>query len=167
MPKLGCINVHGSLLPKYRGAAPIQWSICNGDSKTGITTMLMNEGMDTGDMLLKAETPIKLLDNAYEIAATLASLGADLLLETLFKLEKQEITPIPQDESQATYARLIDKSDFIIDWSHSAIAIHNRVRGFYPNCTAQLQGQKLKIIATVPVDSDHIEQLPAEYEIFS
>lgn len=165
MPRLGCINVHGSLLPAYRGAAPIQWSIVNGDSKTGITTMLMNEGMDTGDMLLKAETPINLLDNAYDLAATLANQGADLLIETLLKLDAKEIKPISQDEEKATYARLIDKSDFLIDWNNSAIAIHNRVRGFFPNCVATLQDKNLKITATVPITPDYILQLPAAYDI--
>ncbi|MGL5833834.1 MAG: methionyl-tRNA formyltransferase [Waterburya sp.] len=163
MPKLGCINVHGSLLPQYRGAAPIQWSIVNGDRTTGITTMLMDVGMDTGDMLLKAETEIKLLDNAYDLAATLATQGADLLLDTLFKLQQQAIKPIPQDNNQATYARLIDKADFALDWSKSAIEIHNQVRGFFPNCVASLQGQKLKIIATVPLTDSTIDELPEVY----
>ncbi len=163
MPKLGCINVHGSLLPQYRGAAPIQWSIVNGDRRTGITTMLMDKGMDTGDMLLKVETEIKLLDNAHDLAVTLASQGADLLLETLFKLEQQTITPTPQDDAQATYARLIDKSDFIIDWSKSALDIHNQVRGFFPNCFATLEDKKLKISATVPITETTIEELPEEY----
>jgi methionyl-tRNA formyltransferase len=167
MPKLGCINVHGSLLPQYRGAAPIQWSICNGDTKTGITTMLMDRGMDTGDMLLKTETPIQLLDNAHQVAATLASQGASLLIETLFKLEKQQIQPIPQDDSLATYARLIDKSDFLIDWSLSNIAIHDRVRGFYPNCVARLQDKNLKIMETVPVGEVYFPQLPPEFNILS
>lgn len=163
MPKLGCINVHGSLLPSYRGAAPIQWSIVNGDRITGITTMLMDVGMDTGDMLLKAETEIGLLDNAHDLAVTLASQGADLLLETLFKLEQQAITPIPQDDSQATYARLITGSDFALDWSKSAIAIHNQVRGFFPNCFATLEAKRLKIIATVPITKNTIDSLPEEY----
>ena len=131
LPRLGCINVHGSLLPQYRGAAPIQWSIANGDRTTGITTMLMDVGMDTGDMLLKTETEIGLLDNALDLAVTLSNQGADLLLETLLKLE-QAITPIPQDDDRATYARLIEKSDFAIDWSNKAIDIHNQVRGFFP-----------------------------------
>jgi methionyl-tRNA formyltransferase len=163
LPKLGCINVHGSLLPKYRGAAPIQWSIVNGDRTTGITTMLMDVGMDTGDMLLKVETEIKLLDNVHDLAITLANQGADLLLETLFKLEQQAITPIPQDHNQASYARLIDKADFALDWSKSAIAIHNQVRGFFPNCYATLVDQKLKISATVPITQDTINDLPTEY----
>ncbi|MEO0835445.1 MAG: methionyl-tRNA formyltransferase [Cyanobacteria bacterium J06642_3] len=163
MPRLGCINVHGSLLPQYRGAAPIQWSIVNGDRTTGITTMLMDVGMDTGDMLLKAETEIGLLDNAHDLAIKLAAQGADLLLDTLFKLEQDAITPIPQDETQATYARLIDKSDFALDWSKSAIAIHNQVRGFFPNCFAMLDGKKLKISSTVPITQDTIDDLTAEY----
>jgi methionyl-tRNA formyltransferase len=163
LPKLGCINVHGSLLPKYRGAAPIQWSIVNGDRTTGITTMLMDVGMDTGDMLLKAETEIKLLDNVHDLAITLANQGADLLLETLFKLEQQAITPKPQDHNQASYARLIDKADFALDWSKSAIAIHNQVRGFFPNCYATLAAQKLKISATVPITQETINDLPPEY----
>lgn len=163
MPKLGCINVHGSLLPKYRGAAPIQWSIVNGDRTTGITTMLMDIGMDTGDMLLKAETKINLLDNAHDLAVNLANQGADLLLETLFKLEQQAIIPTPQDDNQASYARLIDKADFAIDWSKSAIALHNQVRGFFPNCYATLADKTLKISATVPITQNTINDLPAEY----
>ncbi|MEB3335835.1 MAG: methionyl-tRNA formyltransferase, partial [Leptolyngbyaceae bacterium] len=107
MPKLGCINAHGSLLPKYRGAAPIQWSLYHGEAETGITTMLMDAGMDTGPMLLKASTPIGLLDQAQELAQRLAALSADLLVETLLKLEQQTIQPIPQDPDQATYAPLI------------------------------------------------------------
>jgi len=165
MPKLGCINVHGSILPKYRGAAPIQWSIYNGETETGITTMLMDEGMDTGDMLLKAYTPIGLLDNAYQLAATLAELGADLAIETLLKLEKQELTPIPQDNSQATYAPLIKKSDYAIDWSRTAFEIHNQIRGFFPNCVATFRDRSLKILATVPLGETYLPQLPVELQI--
>ena len=163
MAQLGCINVHGSLLPQYRGAAPIQWSIINGDRTTGITTMLMDVGMDTGDMLLKAETEIGLLDNAHDLAVTLSSQGADLLLETLFQLERKAITPTPQDENQANYARLIEKSDFAIDWSKSAIDIHNQVRGFFPNCFAVLGDKKLKISATIPIAENMTARLPEEY----
>ena len=130
MPKLGCINVHGSILPKYRGAAPIQWCIYNGEKETGIVTMLMDAGMDTGAMLLKATTPIALLDNAQNVAERLATIGADLLVETVFKLERQEIELIPQDNSQATYAPLIKKQDYELDWSKSAIQLHNQIRGF-------------------------------------
>jgi methionyl-tRNA formyltransferase len=165
MPELGCINVHGSILPKYRGAAPIQWSIYNGETETGITTMLMDEGMDTGDMLLKAYTPIGLLDNAYQLAATLAELGADLAIETLLKLEKQELTPIPQDNSQATYAPLIQKFDYAIDWSRTALQIHNQIRGFFPNCVATFRDRSLKILATVPLGETYLPQLPVELQI--
>lgn len=164
IPKLGCINVHGSILPKYRGAAPIQWSICNGDRETGITTMLMNEGMDTGDMLLKAYTPIELLDNAQQIAAKLANLGADLLAETLQKLNAKKIRSIPQNDSDATYARLIHKFDYVIDWSSPAIEIHNRVRGFFPNCLTSFQGKTLKIMATVPLGEAYFSEFPPELQ---
>jgi methionyl-tRNA formyltransferase len=160
MPKLGCINVHGSILPQYRGAAPIQWSIYNGEKETGITTMLMDRGMDTGDMLLKATIPIQLLDNAQVLAEKLAITGADLLIETLYKLERQEVTPIPQDHTAATYASLIQKPDYNLDWGQSSIQLHNQIRGFYPNCTATFRNQALKITATVPLDSAYIHELP-------
>lgn len=164
MPKLGCINVHGSILPKYRGAAPIQWCLYHGETETGITTMLMDAGMDTGAMLLNAQTPIQLLNNAQDLANTLANLGADLLRETLLKLEQQRIQPIPQDGVQATYAPLIKKQDYLLDWSRSAIALHNQVRGFFPNCTATLGSQSLKIIATAPIGDACKTQLPPELQ---
>jgi methionyl-tRNA formyltransferase len=160
MPKLGCINVHGSILPQYRGAAPIQWSIYNGEKETGITTMLMDRGMDTGDMLLKATIPIQLLDNAQVLAEKLAITGADLLIETLYKLERQEVTPIPQDHTAATYASLIQKPDYNLDWGQSSIQLHNQIRGFYPNCTATFRNQALKITATVPLEDAYIHELP-------
>ncbi|MGK7951325.1 MAG: methionyl-tRNA formyltransferase [Xenococcaceae cyanobacterium] len=165
MPKLGCINVHGSILPKYRGAAPIQWSLYKGEERTGITTMLMDEGMDTGDMLLKTEIPIGLLDNAHQIANSLAHKGADLLIETLLQLEKQEIQPIPQIDSEATYAPLIQKADYLLDWSRSAIELHNQIRGFYPNCVAKWQEKTLKITETVPLVEEYLDRLPAELNI--
>ncbi|NQZ65326.1 methionyl-tRNA formyltransferase, partial [Crocosphaera sp.] len=164
MPKLGCINVHGSILPEYRGAAPIQWSICDGEKETGITTMLMDAGMDTGAMLLTATTPIGLLDNAHDVAVRLAAIGADLLLETLLKLETGESVPIPQDNASATYASLIKKEDYQLNWSQSAIAIHNRVRGLYPNCVTSFRNQNLKIIATRPLGSAYWDQLPPELQ---
>lgn len=162
MPKLGCINVHGSILPKYRGAAPIQWCLHNGERETGITTMLMDAGMDTGAMLLKAYTPIELLDNADQLSQTLSSLGADLLVETLLKLANSEIQPIPQDSSEATYAPLIKKKNYSLDWSLRAIDLHNQIRGFFPNCVAQYEQQMLKISSTVPIGSEYILQLPPE-----
>ncbi|MBD2627352.1 methionyl-tRNA formyltransferase [Trichormus variabilis] len=164
MPKLGCINVHGSILPQYRGAAPIQWCLYHGEKETGITTMLMDTGMDTGDMLLKATIPIQLLDNAQILADQLEVIGADLLVETLLKLERQEIEPIPQDNSAATYASLIQKQDYNLDWSKTAIQLHNQIRGFYPNCITTFRNQALKITATVPLDSAYIHELPPELQ---
>lgn len=154
MPRLGCINGHGSLLPRYRGAAPIQWCLYHGESETGITTMLMDAGMDTGAMLLKAVTPIALFDNAVDLAKTLAAITADLIVETLLGLDKGGIQPIPQDNQQATYAPLIRKEDYGLDWTKGAIALHNQVRGFYPNCVTPFREQPLKVTATVPLNGD-------------
>ncbi len=161
MPKLGCINVHGSILPKYRGAAPIQWCIYHGESETGITTMLMDAGMDTGPMLLKATTPIERWDNAQDLADKLAVIGAELLLETLLKLEHQEIQPLSQDDASATYAPLIKKPDYQLDWNRSAIALHNQVRGFFPNCATTFRTQALKVTSTAPLDPDFWTDMPA------
>lgn len=163
MPKLGCINGHGSILPKYRGAAPIQWCLHDGETRTGMTTMLMDAGMDTGAMLLIGEVDIDLLENAWDLAAKLAELGADLMVETLLKLRLQEIQPIAQDNDRATYAPLIQKEDYRLDWSKSAIDLHNQIRGFYPNCLAEFRGKSIKILATVPLDVAVWEQLPAEF----
>ncbi|UBF25838.1 methionyl-tRNA formyltransferase [Kovacikia minuta CCNUW1] len=162
MPRMGCINAHGSILPKYRGAAPIQWSVYQGETETGITTMLMDAGMDTGPMLLKAKTPIALLENFSELAARLATLGADLLVETLLKLQQQAIQPIPQNNAEATYAPLIKKEDYRLDWTKSAIALHNQVRGFFPNCSATFRTDPLKITATAPLGPAYWSVLPAE-----
>lgn len=162
MPKLGCINVHGSILPKYRGAAPIQWSIYNGESITGITTMMMDEGMDTGNMLLVATTEIFLLDNAQQLAMTLSQQGGDLLIKTLLELEN--ISPIPQNEEEATYAPPIQKTDYQLDWHKSAIALHNQVRAFFPNCFISWREKQLKIIATMPLKEAYTSQLPLQVQ---
>jgi methionyl-tRNA formyltransferase len=146
MPKLGCVNVHGSLLPAYRGAAPIQWAIANGETETGVTTMLMDEGMDTGAILLQAKLPIGPEQTSLELAPQLAQLGAELLVETLLKLEKGELTPIPQDGSRATYAPLLKKQDFHLDWQRPAQALHNQIRAFSPNCFTGIEGQRIKIV---------------------
>ncbi|MBW4520539.1 MAG: methionyl-tRNA formyltransferase [Scytolyngbya sp. HA4215-MV1] len=163
MPRLGCINAHGSILPAYRGAAPIQWSLYRGEAETGITTMLMNAGMDTGPMLLKALTPIALLDNAHTLAERLSALSADLLVETLLKLGQQTVQPEPQDDTQATYAPLIQKSNYWLDWSRPAIALHNQIRGFFPNCLTGLRGDGLKVIASLPLDAEALASLPSEF----
>jgi methionyl-tRNA formyltransferase len=126
----GIINVHASLLPKYRGAGPVQWAIVNGESRTGVTTMRIDAGLDTGDMLLKAETDIGPEENALELGSRLAVLGAGLLVETLAGLDR--IVPEKQDSSQATWAPLLKKEDGRLDWSQPAQAIHNRIRGLQP-----------------------------------
>lgn len=163
MPRLGCINCHGSILPKYRGAAPIQWSLYHGETETGVTTMLMDAGMDTGPILLKSDVAVKLLDNAQAIATILSDIGADLLIETLQKLERQEIQPMPQS-SQATYAPLIRKQDYQLNWSRSAMQLHNQIRGFFPNCVALFRDVPLKITASAPLGPDW-SLLPPELQV--
>ncbi len=162
LPKSGCINVHGSLLPQYRGAAPIQRCLTDGVTRTGITTMLMDAGMDTGAMLLKYETPIDLFDNADRFAAKLAVEGARLLVETIHNLDR--ITPTPQEQSAATFAPPIQKSEYSIDWSRSNLAIHNQIRGFYPSCVATFRAQPLKVMATAPLGAEFAEHLPPELQ---
>ncbi len=129
---VGIINVHASLLPKYRGAGPIQWAIVNGETRTGVTTMQIDAGLDTGAMLLKRETEIAPGENAVELGSRLAVMGADLLVETLRGLEAGAIIPEKQDDQQATWAPLLKKEDGLIDWTQPAGAIHNRVRGLQP-----------------------------------
>ena len=162
IPSEGCINVHGSILPKYRGAAPIQWCLYNGESQTGITTMLMDAGMDTGAMLMKATTPVDLLDNAYDLGKKLALMGADLLVETLLKLQQKEIQAVEQNDSEATYASLIKKEDYQLDWSISAWQLHNQIRGFYPNCNTTFREQQLKITVTIPLCNNFDGEIPLE-----
>ena len=152
MPKYGCINVHGSLLPKYRGAAPIQWAIANGESITGITTMQMDAGIDTGAMLLKAELEILPEDNTDTLSMKLANLGADLLIDTLRRLET--ITPEPQDDALSCYSPMIGREDWELDWKREAIALHNRIRAFYPNCYTDFREQRLKITKTEVISED-------------
>ncbi len=164
MPRLGCINGHGSLLPAYRGAAPIQWCIVNGERETGMTTMLMDAGMDTGAMLLKSHLSIGLLDNFFQVAAALADQCADLLVATLKGLDADTLTPEPQQEALATYAPLIQKEDYGLNWGKAAIALHNQIRGFYPNCMTQFRGQSLKVTATIPLGAAYWPQLPPAWE---
>ncbi|NET08668.1 MAG: methionyl-tRNA formyltransferase [Merismopedia sp. SIO2A8] len=161
MPRLGCINGHGSILPQYRGAAPIQWSLVHGQSETGITTMLMDVGMDTGPMLLKRTIPIGWLDTTLGLAKVLSVLSAELLVETLQGLEQGSIQPIPQDDNKATYAPLIKKDDYELDWSQSAIALHNKIRGFAPNCTTTFRKTALKIKASLPIHPTIADELIA------
>jgi methionyl-tRNA formyltransferase len=132
LPPRGCINVHGSLLPKYRGAGPIQWAIINGETETGITTMLMDVGMDTGAMLLQEAISIMPDDTAGTLSPRLAELGGRLLAETIVRLKAGTLVPQPQDASQATLAPLLTKEDGAIDWTLPATALANRVRGLSP-----------------------------------
>jgi len=145
---LGIINVHASLLPKYRGAGPVQWAIVNGETRTGVTTMRIDAGLDTGDMLLKAETEIGPEENAIELGRRLAAMGAGLLVEALGRL--QEIVPERQDAAQASYAPLLKKEDGAIDWSRAASAIHNQVRGMqpWPGARTTFRGQTLNVWKT-------------------
>lgn len=149
-PKYGCVNIHGSLLPKYRGAAPIQQSVLNGDKVTGITTMLMDVGLDTGDILLTEETEIGENETSGELFDRLAVLGGELILKTLSALEKGEITPKKQDESIATHTSKIDKSLCPIDFSKSALEVHNKVRGLnpWPVATTKICGKNVKVYST-------------------
>ena len=165
MPKLGCVNAHGSILPEYRGAAPIQWCLYHGATQTGVTTMLMDAGMDTGPMLMEDTVAIGLTDNAWDVAGKLSDLSASLLLITLQKLQQQMIRPIPQEESQATYAPLIQKADYVLDWTRSAKALHDQVRGFYPNCVSEFRGKGLKAIATFPMGAAFWPELPEKLKV--
>ncbi len=143
LPRLGWINLHASLLPKYRGAAPINWAIANGETRTGLTTMQIDAGLDTGPTLLTFETPIGPDETAPELAARLADAGAPLVVETLRQLDRGEIAPAPQDNAQATYAPPLKKEDGRIDWSLPAPQIHNRMRGFapWPGAFTQFRGK--------------------------
>lgn len=132
VPRHFCLNLHASLLPKYRGAAPINRAIINGERETGVATMKMDAGMDTGDILLTRAVPIKDSDNAQTLHDTLAAAGADLVLETVRRLERGALSPTPQDHSQATYAAKLKKEDGLICWNKSAVQIRNLVRGLEP-----------------------------------
>jgi methionyl-tRNA formyltransferase len=146
-PQFGCVNVHSSLLPKLRGAAPIHWAIANGETETGVTIMQMDEGLDTGAMLLQGHTPIGKDERTPELTARLATLGASLLVKTLSKLERGEVQPIPQNNDEATYAPLLKREDGLVDWTLTATQIRNRMRGFtpFPGCYTSCHEQKLQI----------------------
>ena len=150
LPKYGCINVHGSLLPKYRGSAPIQWSVINGEKETGVTIMQMAEGVDTGDMLYQKAIPIGIDDTAESMFEKLSDLGGEMIVEALDLLEEGKLTPIKQDETLATHAPMLNKEIAVIDWNKSALEVHNLVRGLYswPIAQTTLHGKKLKIYRT-------------------
>ncbi len=146
-PKYGCINIHASLLPKLRGAAPIQWSVINGFDKTGVTSMQMDEGLDTGDMLLKGEIEIGENETAGELHDRLSVLGAEILEKTIDALLKGELSPEKQNHDEFTYASMLSKELSPIDWSMSAQQVHNKIRGLspWPSANAKLGGKTVKI----------------------
>jgi methionyl-tRNA formyltransferase len=156
IPSCGFINVHSSLLPSYRGAAPINWALINGDTETGVTIMLLDEGMDTGDILLQGATSILADENASMLHDRLAGLGAKLLGKTLDMLRSGSWSPVPQNHEQATYAPMLKKKDGRILWDQDALSIANQVRGMtpWPGCYTYLQGKLLKIHWAVPVERE-------------
>jgi methionyl-tRNA formyltransferase len=155
LPPLGNINLHASLLPKYRGAAPIQWAIANGETVTGITTMRIDAGLDTGDMVLQEELPIASDDTAETLSPRLSAIGANLIVETLHRLQDGSVQPRPQDHSLATLAPILKKEDGVIDFSRSATEIFNRMRGFqpWPGAYTKFRGKNLQIVQAQPADA--------------
>lgn len=147
LPSLGLVNVHASLLPSYRGAAPIHWAVINGESKTGVTTMYIEEGLDSGNMILKAETPIGENEDTGTLHDRLAELGADLLVDTLDLIAKGQAPSINQDHTLSTYAPMLKKEDELIYWNNSAQLIHNKIRGMhpFPGTYTMFNGKRLKI----------------------
>lgn len=147
LPRFGCINIHASLLPRHRGAAPIQWAIAQGDAVTGITIMQMDEGMDTGDILLQRETPIASDETAGSLHDRLARLGALAVRDALGALAEHTLKPTPQDDARATYAPMLSKDDGRIDWTRSAVEIERRVRAFdpWPSAFTHWNGRRLRL----------------------
>lgn len=159
LPPMGCVNVHGSLLPKYRGAAPVQWAVINGETETGITTMLMDEGMDTGPMLLQEKLAILPDDTAGTLAPRLAELGGRLLVDTIARLKAGTLTPTKQVNELATLAPLLKKEDGVMDWAMSATALANRVRGLspWPGAYTFFSGERWNIWKAVSRDASTTE----------
>ena len=155
LPRYGCVNAHASLLPKYRGAAPIQWAIANGESVTGVTTMRIDEGLDAGDMLLKREMAIEPDDTAITLSPRLALLGAELTVETLRVLENGSVVAQPQDNTAATLAPILKKEDGRADFTRAAREIHNRMRGFqpWPGVFTRFRGKTLNLWQAKAMDS--------------
>lgn len=152
--KYGCINVHASLLPKYRGAAPVQWSVLNGDKETGVTIMQMDEGIDTGDILFVQKTPVGINETSEELFERLSFIGADALLTTLEMLENDKVFPIKQNDDFACYAKKITRELSPIDWNSSAFDVHNKVRGLqtWPCASTVINGKTVKIHKTALSD---------------
>ena len=150
LPRLGCVNVHSSLLPRYRGAAPINWAILNGEDETGVTIQYMAEGVDTGDILAQEKTAIDLNENAARLFARLADMGAELLVKTVAALEEGTARRVPQDEILATHAPMLSREQSPMDWDRTARQLHDQARGLYPwpAATAVLDGVRCKILRT-------------------
>jgi methionyl-tRNA formyltransferase len=152
----GAVNVHGSLLPKYRGAAPIQWAVANGDAETGVTIMQMDEGLDSGDVLLQRALPIGPADTAEALSPKLAALGGEALVEALSLLAAGQLTPVKQDPTGVTLAPILSKEDGKVDWTRPAPAIAARLRGFtpWPGAWTTLEGKTVKLLDVEPLDDD-------------
>ena len=150
LPKYGCINIHASLLPAYRGAAPINWAIINGETRTGITIMQMDEGMDTGGVLAQESVPIDSRDTTGTLTEKLSQIGSRLVVDSLSRIEAGAISPVPQDPGKATTAPLLKKEDGLINWELTAVVIHNRVRGLspWPGAFTFLDGAMVKVLET-------------------
>jgi methionyl-tRNA formyltransferase len=159
---LGTVNVHASLLPKLRGAAPIQWAIANGEQETGVTTMMIDEGLDTGPLLLQRVTPIGPDETAAELEPRLARLGAEVLLETVGGLGEGTLQPTPQDHDRATLAPLLKKGDGRLDWSRPAGELHCHIRGFdpWPGTFTSLEGRTLKVLHARPIEDGGAGEAP-------
>ena len=153
-PKYGCINIHASILPKYRGASPIHFAVLNGDEETGVTSMQMDSGLDTGDILLVKKAKIDINDTTERMYEVLAPLGAEVLMETIDLVEKSELNPIKQDDNLATKVGLLSKDMSSVDWTKSAFEIHNKIRGLYswPGASTTLGGKTLKLHSSVLSD---------------
>ena len=151
IPSLGCVNVHSSLLPKYRGAAPINWAVINGETETGVTIMEMAEGLDSGDIILQASTRIDLNESVEQLHDRLAGMGAELLGQAVKEIAAGTETRTPQDETQYTYAPMLSRAMSPIDWNRTALEIHNQIRGLlpWPATTMELQGTKFKVFASL------------------
>lgn len=164
IPKFGCINVHASLLPRWRGAAPIHWSIIGGDTETGVTTMYMDAGLDTGDMILKAKTVITPEMTTAQLHDVLMMQGADLLIETIQSIENGTVSREKQDDSLSCYAKMLNNDNCRIDWTKSAQEIHDLVRGLnsWPIAYTTLNGKKFKIWQTKIIDTDTTGKTPGQ-----
>lgn len=164
IPTFGCVNIHGSLLPKYRGAAPIQWAVLNGDKETGITTMLMNEGLDTGDILMTEKTKIGENETASELFERLSLMGAELMLKTIDNLQKEKISPKKQDNSKATYAQMLSKDLSNIDFNRPVYEVHKKICGLsdWPCAVTSINGKRLKIYRSEIVSNTKPDAEPGE-----